>query len=82
MLSIPRSPVSMRKGSPPGSWWSNSTSDGSLTIVSLLCPLCQRAFALRHQIAGDGTVSPSVVCPHGVCGWHQFIRLDGWVAPA
>lgn len=31
-----------------------------------------------HQIASDGTVSPSVVCQSAGCDYHEFIRLDGW----
>jgi hypothetical protein len=31
-----------------------------------------------HKIAADGTVSPSFVCPHPGCGFHEFIVLSGW----
>lgn len=31
-----------------------------------------------HEISSDGLVSPSVVCPHEGCGWHEYIRLMGW----
>lgn len=30
-----------------------------------------------HNIADDGIVSPSVVCPYG-CEFHEFITLEGW----
>lgn len=30
-----------------------------------------------HRISSDGNVSTSVVCPYG-CGFHEFIKLDGW----
>jgi hypothetical protein len=33
---------------------------------------------LGHNIAVDGTVSPSVVCQHEGCNFHEFIKLDGW----
>jgi hypothetical protein len=33
----------------------------------------------KHSIAQDGTVSPSVVCPVEKCGFHEFIRLEGWM---
>ena len=33
---------------------------------------------LDHEIAADGTVSPSVVCQRGGCSYHEFIRLEGW----
>lgn len=32
----------------------------------------------RHTIASDGTVNPSVVCPEDGCGFHEFVRLEGW----
>lgn len=31
-----------------------------------------------HDIAEDGTVTPSVVCPHAPCTWHVFVRLGDW----
>lgn len=33
-----------------------------------------------HTIASDGTVSPSVVCQHEGCTYHEFIQLVGWEA--
>lgn len=48
--------------------------------AAISCPTCSRAFSvLRHQIAPDGTCSPSVVCPWQ-CGFHDWVRLLGWVA--
>ncbi len=42
---------------------------------------CNHGMNIRnHTIASDGTVSPSVVCPHPGCGWHVFVRLVGWAA--
>lgn len=35
-------------------------------------------FGSAHRIAEDGSVMPSVVCPHAGCGWHVFVRLVGW----
>ena len=31
-----------------------------------------------HEIAEDGTISPSLVCPAEPCGWHVFAQLVGW----
>jgi hypothetical protein len=31
-----------------------------------------------HQVAPDGTVTPSYVCPVAGCGFHVWIRLVGW----
>ena len=32
-----------------------------------------------HAIADDGTVTPSIVCPHEGCDWHVFGALEDWV---
>jgi hypothetical protein len=31
-----------------------------------------------HTIADDGAVSPSFVCAHLGCNFHEYIKLDGW----
>lgn len=47
--------------------------------ASFTCPLCgQTGLLIDHQIAPDGTVSPSVVCSHEECTFHEFIQLEGW----
>lgn len=62
---------------PPGTW-RGGTLYGKRT-AQLACPLCGlRASLSGHQIADDGTVTPSVVCPHAPCTFHEFIVLDGW----
>ena len=33
-----------------------------------------------HAIADDGTVTPSLVCPEDGCDFHEFVKLEGWVA--
>ncbi len=42
------------------------------------CPNGHVGELTDHTIAKDGTVSPSVVCPRGGCGFHDYIRLIGW----
>lgn len=32
----------------------------------------------KHAIADDGTVTPSVVCPIEGCGFHEWVKLEGW----
>lgn len=32
----------------------------------------------EHEIADDGTVTPSLVCPYEGCTWHEFVKLEGW----
>jgi hypothetical protein len=55
--------------------------------VTIVCA-CGREAVLRsmdkradgtfgHAIDPDGTVSPSIVCPHQ-CGWHVMGRLLSW----
>ena len=31
-----------------------------------------------HDIAADGTVTPSVVCTEEDCGFHDWVKLVGW----
>ena len=42
------------------------------------CPDGHPGALSDHQIAADGTVTPSVVCPEETCEFHQMIRLVGW----
>lgn len=43
------------------------------------CPDCGQTASLSgHEIAKDGTVNPSVVCPNANCNFHQFVKLEGW----
>jgi hypothetical protein len=44
------------------------------------CPSCGRLMTLgrNHVVAPDGGVSPSLVCPHSGCGFHNYITLAGW----
>ncbi len=49
--------------------------------AAFICPKCGNlAMLIDHKIAPDGTVTPSVVCPHEGCTFHEFIRLEGWEA--
>jgi hypothetical protein len=44
------------------------------------CGFCGTRIALAfHEIASDGTVQPSLVCPTG-CGWDVSAQLEGWEA--
>ena len=46
----------------------------------VMCPTCHRLLTLgkNHRVAADGSVSPSLVCPHTPCAFHAFVRLEGW----
>lgn len=75
-------------GDANGSWWRASG------YVFIRCALCDTSAILRdaptdppradgtrgHDIAADGTVTPSIVCPghRQGCTWHVWGRLDGW----
>lgn len=49
--------------------------------ASLVCPGCGLDVGVgknTHTIGADGTINPSMVCPHAPCTFHQYIRLEGW----
>jgi hypothetical protein len=57
----------------PGTWkkWGQQ--------VLFCCPLCKNAGLLDHQIAADGTVTPSVQCATHGCTFHENgVKLRGW----
>jgi hypothetical protein len=48
---------------------------------------CPNGHTLRivstvHKIAADGTLSPSYVCVAAGCGFHDFVRFEGWAESA
>jgi hypothetical protein len=49
------------------------------TTARVVCPGCGMTFALDHDIASDGTVTPSMICPIKSCGFHEYVKLEGWV---
>lgn len=69
----------------PGTWFPWVFGPRAVRGAVIVCPSCGRgmsiggdgSFGSSHAIATGGSVSPSVVCPHG-CGWHVFVRLEGW----
>lgn len=42
------------------------------------CPECGEIYLLDHEVASDGTVTPSLECPTEGCSFHEMIKLDGW----
>lgn len=61
----------------PGTWKGLQRPVGR--SASFTCPVCGQTGALTdHEIAEDGTVSPSVVCPRDGCTFHEYIKLEGW----
>lgn len=44
------------------------------------CPGCGQSGILDHEIADDGTVTPSIQCPGDDCGYHETgCVLTGWI---
>jgi hypothetical protein len=61
----------------PGEWFFSG--EPEFIVIVQCCPSCKFYMTnVRHEIAADGTVSPSMVCPHEPCTWHVSCRLDGW----
>jgi hypothetical protein len=66
--------IDIRQGSGKGTY--RKVRNG--TSARLTCPNCGLDAELDHQIAKDGTVTPSVECPSDGCGFHEHVRLLGW----
>ena len=72
-----------RRAAPDDIWldcpgtWQRAGGDGVRTAI-VSCPKCGGSVSLsRHEIAQDGSVSPSLVCPYD-CDFHEFVKLEGW----
>lgn len=60
----------------PGTWKGVVSNGPRKAFFS--CPTCGRLGSLiDHEIADDGTVTPSVVCSYD-CGFHEYIVLKDW----
>lgn len=61
-----------------GTWW---LFKGRPTLS---CPTCGWTARLddEHRVQADGTVSPSVQCSNGGCGFHETVQLEGWESDA
>lgn len=63
----------------PGVYRTAWNADKSQRSASVACPDCGRTASLSgHDIADDGTVTPSVVCPYEGCSFHDYVKLEGW----
>lgn len=63
----------------PAGRWGIWNPCGDFPCLVIACPDCgKHSSVIKHSIAADGTSEPSYVCPHPPCGWHVFVRLDGW----
>jgi predicted RNase H-like nuclease (RuvC/YqgF family) len=52
----------------------------SQQVAQKYAGVCGLGYSLDHDIASDGTVTPSLVCPTIGCTWHVNARLEGWGA--
>lgn len=57
--------------------WRFIVSDGT-PAVGYTCPNGHAGSLSDHDIAENGMVAPSVVCPAPGCGFHEYIQLEGW----
>lgn len=68
--------------------WDIYSVDGEVVSVSLKCATGHisslwrappyRTDGKTHCIDTDGRVTPSAVCPHAGCQFHEFVTLEGW----
>lgn len=66
-----------------GTWKLLPANRDKKQLILLTCPNCKGLCTLHngddyHAIAADGVVTPSVICPHDSCDYHEFIRLLDW----
>jgi hypothetical protein len=58
--------------------WRLLKARGKLSAM-VRCPKCGlEASLLDHEIAADGTVTPSMQCPKDGCDFHETVLLEGW----
>lgn len=57
--------------------WRKVMRDGQ-PRATMVCANGHYGALVDHTISQDGTVTPSVVCPVTGCGFHEYVRLDGW----
>ncbi len=62
----------------PGTWAKAKMADGQPTALAC-CAKGHIASLSDHDIAADGAVTPSLVCPEEGCTFHEFVQLDGWM---
>lgn len=62
----------------PKGGWHHTILDGKPIAVAY-CPKClKEGYLDGHEISEDGTVKPSLICPHAPCDFHDVVKLDGW----
>jgi len=61
-----------------GARWKLVYELGGRRNAKVWCPRGHYGYLDDHEIAADGTVTPSLVCPDDHCDWHVNGRLVGW----
>lgn len=61
--------------------WQSVTEPRSRYKATVWCPACGLRIGITHEISDDGTLSPSLVCPHDGCDFHEWVQLTGWPTP-
>lgn len=93
MIEIPKGPDDDIWQKVPLTWRALSYSDGHKG-ATVSCNKAHSCTLTDHDIADDGTVTPSlecpielkaaeenesnVVCPQTLCGWHENVKLLDW----
>lgn len=64
----------------PKNKWSTQMVGGRVKTLRVFveCPGCHTVAPLNHDVADDGTVSPSLDCPFDDCSFHDHVKLEGW----
>lgn len=72
--------LTLKRGRGKGEWWLLHDQRNGETVLSasIHCPECDFKYYLDHDIASDGTITPSVQCPTQGCNFHHHVRLEGW----
>ncbi len=78
-LTLRQAPRSWGSGpvAPPLSWRPIRQQDGPDTAL-VTCDKGHWGLICNHEIDPQGEVSPSLICVEPTCGWHVWVRLEGW----
>jgi len=75
MISVPQS-----NDHAPGTWKELLIGRSARRSASFTCPNGHFGSLSDHEITREGYVHPSVMCMTDGCGFHEFIKLEGWSA--
>jgi len=68
-----------KSDAPPLTWWPIVVDQLKASVKATMKCSHGHVMTLRgHEIAPDGAVSPSVVCPQAGCDFHEFVTLKEW----